>query len=82
MRERNQFVSGTNNVICDYSGAKVKASDCRMTWDGYFVRKELWGPRHPQDHLKGRADKQSVQVSRPESTDSFLTTNEVTADSL
>lgn len=82
MRERNQFVSGTNNVICQFSGAKVKASDCQMTWDGYFVRKDLWEPRHPQDLIRGRADKQGVAISRPESTDSFLDTNDVTADSL
>lgn len=78
----NNYKHGDHNVICDYSGFKVKRSDCRLTWDGYLVRKDLWEPRHPQDFLKARGDKQSVDISRPEKTDSFLDTNDVTADNL
>jgi len=81
MNNKNKYRHGDHNVICDYSGFKVKASECRMTWDGFFVRKDLWEPRHPQDFLKARGDKQSVDIARPEKTDSFLATNDVTADS-
>lgn len=74
--------SGDYNVICDYSGFKVFAKDCRMTWDGFLVRKDLWEPRQPQDFVKGVKDKQSVPIARPEADDNFLTANEVTSDDL
>lgn len=76
------YKHGDYNVICDYSGMKVKRSQCVKTWDGFLVRKELLEPRHPQDFVRGKKDKQSVPDPRPEQTDDFLTTNEVTADSL
>lgn len=82
MKERNEYKHGDHNVICDYSGFKVKRSETRLTWNGFLVRKDLWEPRHPQDFLKSRKDKQSVSIARPEKADYFLSTNEVTPDSL
>lgn len=41
-----------NYVICDQSGFKSKASQCRMQWNGLFVRKEFWDPKHPLLTLK------------------------------
>jgi len=73
---------GDYNVICDYLGFKLLASECRMTWDGYFVRADLWEPRHPQDFVRGVRDAQKVTIARPESTDIFLTANEVSRDDL
>jgi len=63
------FKKGDYNVICDYSGFKVKASQCRMTWDGFFVYAPFWEARHPQDFVRGKADKQSVPIPRPEQED-------------
>lgn len=65
------------NVVCDYSGFEFKRSECRYTWDGLLVYKKYWEPRHPQDYVKSRGDKQTVPDSRPEAADRFLTTNEV-----
>lgn len=82
MRKRNDYKHGDYNVICDYSGRKVKRSECQYTWDGFLVHHDYWEPRHPQDFVKSRGDKQTVPDSRPEPDDYFLTTNEVTAESL
>ena len=79
---RDEYVHGDHNVICDRSGFKVKASQTRMEWNGLRVRIEDWEPRHPQDFVRGRADRQTVADARPEPTDVFLETNEVTADDL
>ena len=71
----SNYVHGDYNVICDYSGFEVKASECRMTWRGHFVRKGYWEARHPQDFVRGSEDNQSVEVARPEQTWVFLDPN-------
>jgi hypothetical protein len=78
------YVPGDWYVICDYSGFKIKRSEARMTWDGYLVKACFWEPRQPQDFVRGTRDKISVTPgqTRGESTDDFLTDNEVTVDSL
>lgn len=53
-------------VICDRSGQRVKAKDCRMQWDGLLVKKEYWEARHPQDKVKVVADKAAPPIVRPE----------------
>ena len=76
------YAHGDFNRICDRTGFKVKASRTRMEWNGLIVRVEDWEPRHPQDFVRGRRDRQAVRNARPEQTDTFLATNEVTADDL
>jgi hypothetical protein len=58
--------SGGNWIICDYSGFKIKVSDARKTWDGYWVHKDFWEARHPQDFVRGRKEKIKADVVRPE----------------
>ena len=53
-------------VICDRSGQRVKAKDCRMQWDGLFVQKKYWEPRHPQDRVRAVTDKIVPPIVRPE----------------
>lgn len=79
-----EYKPGDWNIICDYSGFKIRRSEARRTWDGYLVRKDFWEPRQPQDFVRGRRDKISVTPgeTRGESTDDFLTANEVTVDDL
>lgn len=74
----NRYRKGDWNVICDRTGFKKKASDCRMEWTGLFVHKSEWESRHPQDKIRGIADFQAVSIPRPEPTeDTFVGTNEV-----
>jgi hypothetical protein len=77
----NFLKRGSNNVICDRSGFKVKVEECKFEWNGWFIRDEDWEERQPLDFLHGIPDNQNPKVSRPESTDVFITTP-VTAEDL
>ncbi len=79
---RSRFVMGTNNVECDRTGFKVKASECKFEWNGLFVRKQSFEERHPQDLLRGFPDRQQPAVSRPGNGDVFIGPGDVTADDL
>lgn len=76
------FLFGSNNVECDRTGFKMKATGCRFEWNGYFVRGQSWEARQPQDLLRGFPDRQQPEVSRPGTGDVFLSVGEVTADDL
>lgn len=69
---KDNYKHGDYNVICDRSGFKCKASETRKEWNGLRVRKDFWEPRHPQDKIRGRVDKQSVADPRPDSDATFL----------
>lgn len=76
------YTPGDYYIICDECGFKVRASESRKRWDGRRVCHADWEPRHPQDFVRGKADRQRVPDPRPEPTDVFLDENDVTADSL
>jgi hypothetical protein len=46
---RNDFVPGQGNTICDITGFKVKTGEVYKTWDGLYVIDEAFSYRHPQD---------------------------------
>lgn len=73
---------GTNNVICDRTGFKMKSDDCRLEWNGLLVRKKSWERRQPQDLLKGFPDHQQPDISRPGTGDVFLAPNAVKPEDL
>lgn len=64
---RDRAVLGTYNALCDVCGFEYKAKDMRVRWDGAFVCSKDFEPRHPQDFLRGRVDRQSVPIARPDS---------------
>lgn len=79
----NRYRLGDWKVICDTCGFEKYASECRMTWDNYFVCADTcWEPKHPQLSVRGVKDDQSVPISRPEGEPRYLDTNEVTQDDL
>jgi len=51
--------------ISDRSGERVRASDTVKEWNGAIVSKDEYEARHPQDFVRGKADKQSVPDPRP-----------------
>lgn len=51
--------------ICDMSGRKVRSSQTAKQWDGLIVDRSEFEERHPQDFVRGRADRQSVKDARP-----------------
>lgn len=76
------YKDGSFNRICDRCGFKRKAEDTRKEWNGLIVCKEHWDARHPQDKIRGKADRQSVNNPRPDPDAVFLTVNQVTVDDL
>lgn len=82
MSYRYRHRKGDYKVQCDVSGFLVNASECRMQWDGKFVHKDFWSPRHPQDKLGATKESQSPPIPRPEGTDEFIDATDVTADDL
>ena len=62
----NRYKYGDHLVQCDYSGFICHASETKMTWDGFRVRKDFWEPRHPQDFVRGGGgDPHPVPDARP-----------------
>ena len=73
---------GDYNVICDRTGFKLKASECKLEWNGFFVRNESWEPRQPMDLIRAFPDPQTVPIPRPGQADVFITAADVTRDDL
>lgn len=69
--DRN-YVPGRFYRICDRTGFKVPASETVKQWNGLVVRKQSAEPRHPQQFVRGRADKQSVPLPRPRSIEEYV----------
>lgn len=68
------FESGQWNVICQRCGFKYKARQLRQEWTGLRVcsgtgTNGCWEPRHPQDGVIGKADKQAPPWASPEPAD-------------
>lgn len=70
MSRADYYAHGQWNAICDRCGFKFKSSQLRKEWTGYRVCSGCFEPRHPQDYLKGRKDKQSPPWTRPDQGDS------------
>lgn len=66
--------------IDDRTGFKVRLRDLRKEWTGYRVDDP--DRRNPQEFVRGRAERISVPDPRPEPADTFVSTNEVTAEDL
>jgi len=62
-------------MISDLSGEKIRRSEARKTWEGYWVHKDEWEEKHPQLSLRGLKDKQSVKPVRTRPADVFIGEN-------
>ena len=81
-RYANYYKDGDYNVFCDRSGAKVKATDAQLEWNGLLVRHESWEARHPQDTIQGVKDDQSVPLARPKGDPTFIPDDGISVDDL
>ncbi len=62
--------------ICDRCGSKKWNDELRKEWTGLMVcAVGCWEPRHPQDRVRGKADRQAPPWVRPEPADVFLATS-------
>ena len=68
------YIPGDYWIICDRCGFKVRRSNSRKEWTGALVCKKCWEPRHPQDFVKAKADKQAVPDPRPDTQTMLATT--------
>lgn len=68
------------NFICDLSGKKYPKSQMRMMWNGLYVHKSEWEPRHPQDFTKPVRPSKGLKNARPDSDPTFVT--QITRDFL
>lgn len=73
---------GTYKVRCDRTGSIVNSSECKKMWNGLFVRKEYWEPRHPQDRVESITENRTPESPRPEGAEVFINATDVTADDL
>lgn len=64
--DQNTYVHGTYNAICDVCGFKKKAVDMLSRWDGLFVCKDDWEPRHILDFGRTIQEKDGVAIPRPD----------------
>ena len=65
------FVLGQWKAQCDRCGFEYKSAKIRKEWTGLRVcsgpgTNDCWEPRHPQDRVRGRKDRQSPPWVRPE----------------
>lgn len=72
MRRHMRKTRRPHKVVCDISGQDFYADEVRKNWRGLIVGLDNWEPRHPQDFVKGRIDRQRVEGPRPD-TDATLT---------
>lgn len=56
---------GTWNYYCDVCGTKYKATHSKERWDGLQVCPDCFELRHPQDFVRTKGDKVSVDWQRP-----------------
>lgn len=73
----DSYIPGDHYVYCDRCGFKTRRSQARRTWDGLLVCAADWEPRHPQDMVRPRAERQAIKDARPEPEWVFLGDNEV-----
>lgn len=77
-----EYIPGDPWLICDRTGRKTRRSNMVKEWNGLMVREDSAEERHPQDFVRGVKDQQAFPNSRPEQEDIFLSTNDITAESL
>lgn len=85
-----RFVKGQWNAICDRCGFQFKSAQLRSEWTGLRVcsgqgTNDCWEVQHPQDFVRGKADRQMPPWTRPDSDGIDVSPgsgNEVTADDL
>lgn len=81
------YVHGQWNAICDRCGMKYKSGQIREEWTGLRVccgdgTNNCFEERHPQDHVRAKADRQKTPWSRPEGPDVFVSPGDVTPEDL
>jgi hypothetical protein len=68
------YQAGTWNAICMRCGFKFKANQLRLEWTNLRVCASCLDHRHPQESVRGHADRQAPPWVSPEPADTFIET--------
>lgn len=66
--KKRHYRKGDYLFSCDRCGTTHYASQGQMEWDNFFVCKECFEERQPQDFVRGRVDEMRVPIARPRPT--------------
>lgn len=45
--EKHEYRPGDHKIVCERSGRVIWASEARQEWNGRWVHKDWWEPKHP-----------------------------------
>lgn len=62
---RNCHRVGDYLMVSDFSGRAYYASEMRKTWEGFWVHRSEWEPKHPQLDVAGLPREARLHVIRP-----------------
>lgn len=79
---RNGYRPGDWLCVCQRCGFDYFASQIRREWTGLLVCPECHEDRHPQEFVRGKADRQTVPFSSPPGDPVFVDVGDVTRDDL
>ena len=67
VRTKRRFSRGKHaKAIDDRTGFKVRYRDLRREWNGQYVHKREWEPKHPQLEPRAVVDAEALRNARPE----------------
>lgn len=81
----SSYTLGQWKAACQRCGREFKNVDIRLEWTGLRVCKDCHDPRHPQDYVRGKTDRQAPPWVSPKPGEidvSVGSGNEVSADDL
>ena len=81
MGAADYFLPGAWNFRCQECFKKMKSTEARKRWDGFWVGPECWEMRNPQDFVRGIPDNQSVPWSTGDPPPIFITATSPTTNS-
>lgn len=64
-----KYIAGDHKVLCDLCGLTYMRSETKLQWDNLLACTDCYSPKHPQLNIRGKADRQNVDIARPESED-------------
>lgn len=65
MGHADYYEDGGWNATCYECGRKFKASEMQRQWQGYWVCRQHWEPRQPQDFVRAIPEKPSPPWVQP-----------------
>ena len=76
------YKHGDCKAVCDQCGQTYDGSALKKRWDGAMVCQGDWEPRQPQDRVRPRAERQTVDNPRPRPPLVFVGPGDITKDDL